>query len=190
MKLILNPNVIYTIIVMAIISNTIMILKNEKFNNLYKEQNMQILGIVIGDKKEKSYNNSYKIKVIEANKDKKFKNTYIILNINKKTDISLQYGDKIQIDGEFQKPETERNFGGFDYAKYLKTQNIYGSINSQEVKLIDKNNGNPILTYIHAMKKELQKNISKILNEQCASVLQGILLGDKIRNRRRTSKKF
>ena len=49
-------------------------------------------------------------------------------------DKKLNYGEIVDINGKFSKPDTAKNFGGFDYSKYLKTLNIYGIIDASYVK--------------------------------------------------------
>lgn len=53
----------------------------------------------------------------------------------------LSYGDKISIKGEYEEPEEARNESGFNYKEYLKTIQVYGSINSlsSDIKVLKKN---------------------------------------------------
>ena len=45
----------------------------------------------------------------------------------------LEYGDIIEFKGKYTKPSSKRNYGGYDYSLYLKTQNIYGSIETSKL---------------------------------------------------------
>ena len=79
-KLFLNLKVIILIMIFSILSNTIVIFKNEKYNSLYCDvDTAQIIGIISSFEKEGEYKNSYKIKVIEINGSQKQKNTYLYL---------------------------------------------------------------------------------------------------------------
>lgn len=103
LKLILHKKVILSIILFSIISNTIVIFKNQKYENSYQEQE-KIVGeaLVISNPQEKEFSNRYKIK---------YKNTYFYLRVNKKLTESLEYGDKINLSGEFSKPKTRKKLG-------------------------------------------------------------------------------
>ena len=48
----------------------------------------------------------------------------------KKKDYSqeLEYGDIITFNAIYNKPNAQRNYGGYDYSLYLKTQTIYGTL--------------------------------------------------------------
>ena len=91
------------------------------YDNLYKGiENLEVTGIVVSNKVEKEYYNRYKIKVLDG----KFKNTYLYINSKEE----LEYGDNIDVNGEFIEPSKARNYKGFDYKEYLKTLKIYGTI--------------------------------------------------------------
>ena len=60
-------------------------------------------GIVISNKEEKQYYNKYKIEAKIQNKNFRF---YIMTD--KK--INLEYGDKIKLNGEYKRPEVQRNY--------------------------------------------------------------------------------
>ena len=38
----------------------------------------------------------------------------------------------------YQRPEGQRNFGGFDYQAYLKTQGIYQTLNIKKIQSLQK----------------------------------------------------
>ena len=58
--------------------------------------------------------------------------------VDKKEKQQLEYGDKIVIKGIYQKPQFSRNYNGFDYSSYLKTKNIYGTINVKKINILEK----------------------------------------------------
>ena len=39
-------------------------------------------------------------------------------------------------------PNVQRNYGGFDYSNYLKTLEIYGTINAENIEILKHNNSN------------------------------------------------
>ena len=66
-----------------------------------------------------------KVDKIEQNKN--CKGIKLLLNLKKSdnNNLVLNYGDKIGFYLEYQKPNTARNYMGFDYSNYLKTKKIY-----------------------------------------------------------------
>ena len=123
-KLIFKINIIITIIISSFISNTIIKILENKYENLYHEgENLNISAIVIGNKQEKDYYDRYKIKVTDG----KYKNTQLYINVSKKK--QLEYGDKITFKGEFKESAKARNYKSFNYKQNLKTLKIYGTAN-------------------------------------------------------------
>lgn len=163
LKLIFKINIILTIIISSFISNTITKYYNQKYNNTYKEGEIQIEGTIVSNQKQGKYSNQYKLKV---------KNTYLYINIDKNTE--LQYGDKVEIKGEFKAPEGAKNYKGFNYKEYLKTLKVYGTINVQQIKIKEISKGNIIIT----ISNKIKENIKKSYNEDTQSLILGILLGD------------
>ena len=95
-KLFFNSKVLITIYITSIISNTITIFQNSKYENLYKdEENLSGTAIVISEKEEKEYNYIYKIKILDIGKEN-CKNTYLYLKVSKKKDVFLEYGQPVK----------------------------------------------------------------------------------------------
>lgn len=171
-KLIFHQKVILYIIIFSIISNTIVIFQNQKYQNLYKdEQTITQEAVIISEKQEKEYYNRYKIKIAGSN-------IYLYLRINKKITTSLEYGDKIKFSGEFIKATSQRNYGGFDYQEYLKTQKIYGSVKVEELEVVAKKKANPVFTIANQITSKIKQKIDYNFETEQASILKGILLGD------------
>ncbi|MDS8295477.1 ComEC/Rec2 family competence protein, partial [Streptococcus pneumoniae] len=45
---------------------------------------------------------------------------------------------EIGLEGKLSEPEGQRNFGGFDYQGYLKTQGIYQTLNIKRIQSLQK----------------------------------------------------
>ncbi len=136
-------------------------------------KDVSIVGIIDKDKEEKQYKDTYQVKILEP---KTLKDFHILINVSK--DTNLQYGNKILVKGEYSKPQGQRNYGGFDYSLYLKTINVCGTINTNSVKILDKNQMSFILTTSNNIKNIINNKIDIIFTKECASILKGILLGD------------
>lgn len=179
-KLIINKKVIILIMLSSSISNSVVLFQNNSYNSLYKDiKNITGEAIIISNKEEKEYNNTYKIKVIKINENSKYNGTQIYLKINKNNTIKLEYGDKIKFEGEFIEPENQRNYGGFNYKEYLKTIKIYGSVKLKKIEVIEKNKGSIIYSISNKISEKIKNNINKILEKEPAKIVNGIVLGDK-----------
>lgn len=167
-KIIIKIKIILIIIITSFISNLIIKHKENEYQNTFKNiQNLELIGIVISNKQEKEYYNRYKIK---TNSNKK-----LYIHVDKKQ--KLEYGDKIQITGEFQEPETARNYKGFDYKQYLKTQKIYGTIKVSTIKIIEKNCANKLMQISNSVFLKIKNNIEKTYSPQISPIVLGIMLG-------------
>lgn len=178
-KIVISKKAILIIAISSIISNSIILIQNQKYYNLYKNhEQLNLTGIIVSNKQEKEYKDIYKIKVEICNNSLKYNNTYLYLNINKKTKEDLKYGDKVFVKGEFIEATSKRNKGGFDYKKYLKTKKIYGSINVEKIQVKAHNQTNILLKIANDISLKLKENINNILNKKEASILKGLILGD------------
>ncbi len=167
-KLFFKFKIIIIIIISSFISNCILEYVNKQYINTYKNQEkIQQVGIVISNKKEKEYNNIYKVRIDN-------KNYYLSTEKN----INLEYGDKIEIIGEFKEPQAARNYKGFDYKEYLKTLKIVGTIDADKIVVIEKNSANKILQVSNSIFIKIKENIIKSYNQNISGIVLGIMLGD------------
>ena len=154
----------------------------DKYHYLYKNVNntdIEITAVIISNPQIKEYNTIYKIKVI----NKKYKNTKLLLYIKNTKNLTLpelKYGDMINISGKFNLPTTQRNYKGFDYSKYLYSQNIYGTIkaNNYNIKIVKENCTNTLFRLSNNISYVISYNSKQILTEPKSSILTGILIGD------------
>lgn len=138
-------------------------------------ENVNIVGTIVSSKKEKQYINEYKIETEKIN-NIKLKKKFILLTKNKE----IEYGNKIKLEGTYIKPSKSRNYRGFDYSNYLKTENIYGTIEQNgKIELIKEKNINYLFINLYKVKNKIIKNINNKFPEETRGVFLGILLGDK-----------
>ena len=172
LKLIINKKAILILIIFSNISNIIVLNQNSKYENLYTDgQNVEITGIVTSQKTEKTYFNLYKIKIL-GNKNY---NMYIQVGKNEK---DLEYGDKIKVEGTYTKPSIQRNYGGYDESKYLKTLKILGRVRVNKLQIEAKKQANFILEFANKINLQIKENINKVFNKENSAILKGLLLGD------------
>lgn len=184
LKVILNKKTVITIIIFSLISNCIINNLNRKYDYLYKNINeVELIGTIISNKKEKEYNDEYIIKIDMCNKSRKFNNTKLIIKIKKQKNKinNIKYGDKIILKGIFEQPTAQRNYKGFNYKEYLKSIEIYGIVysNINQIKLIKENNINIISSIANTITNKAKDNIVKRFPEESAQLIMGILLGAK-----------
>ena len=171
-KLIFKADIILTIIISSFISNIIVKFSENKYENLYKGiENLEITAVVVSNKKEKEYYNRYKIKVTEN----KLKNTNLYINVGKNEE--LEYGDKVELQGRFIEPERARNYKGFDYKQYLKTLKIYGKVEVENIKVLEKKKANILMQVSNRIFLKIKNNIENTYSDKMSKIIMGIMLG-------------
>lgn len=179
-KIIFTKKVIFTIIIISIISNTITLYQNYRYENLYSNFNGQkitVIATVVSNPKEKEYKNVYKIKIETINGSTKYKNTYLYLNVKNTLKIDLEYGAKLQFTGEFSEPSSRRNYKGFDYKEYLKTLKIYGTVDLNKIESQSDANKISIFKFSNSIFLKIKDLIQENFEIDEANLLLGILLG-------------
>lgn len=74
-------------------------------------------------------------------------------------------------------PNKQRNRGGFDYSKYMYSQNLYGSIyvdNYSNIELLEENKFN-LITFIQ---NNIFETLGKLLPKEQLGILLGMIIGD------------
>ena len=170
LKIIFTKNVIVLIIISSIISNSIVLIQNNKYEKIYKK--LESKEIKINGKIVEILNEKYKVKIIS----KKYKSLYIYLQSKEK----LEFGDEIIIYGKYELPNQARNYKGFDYREYLKTLKIIGIVKANKVTIIKNNSINYFFTKIYKLKICFSTKVNNMkLSKDEKSIIKGILLGDK-----------
>lgn len=172
LKLIVNHQVVLIFAISSIISNTIVLFQNQKYENFYQDgKNIQVTAIVTSKKKEKQYYNLYQVKLENS------KNLSLYIQVSKK-EKELEYGDKIKLQGEYRRPEKQRNYGGYDDEQYLKTLKIAGRVKVNDLQVASKRQLNGILQMANDINLKLKGKIEELYSEENASILKGLLLGE------------
>lgn len=174
-KIIFNKKTLLIFAISAIIFNSYTLFLNNKYKKFYKkvEDTPTINAMIISSKKEGNYYNSYVIK----GKSGIYKNKKFILYTNKS--YSFTYGEIIGIKGEFFEPDETRNYKGFNYKNYLKTEGIYGTIKAENIKNYNKNKAKLIFKLSNLVREKIIEKITKILPDETNGLLIGLMLGDK-----------
>ena len=179
-KLFLPNKKLILILFIFLISYTYILSLENSFDNKYLDiqGNIRVEAIVVSNAKEKEYKDVFKIKIETINGSTKYKGTHLQLSI-KNNKLDIDYGDRITFIGEFKQAEEQRNYKGFDYREYLKTNKIYGLVTTNIIEQIEKEQYNKILIFINSLSNKIVKNACKILDKEEASLLTRILIGNK-----------
>lgn len=174
-KIIFNKKTLLIFAISAIIFNSYTLFLNNKYKKFYKkvEDTPTINAMIISSKKEGNYYNSYVVK----GKSGIYKNKKFILYSNKS--YSFTYGEIIGIKGEFFEPDETRNYKGFNYKNYLKTEGIYGTIKAENIKNYNKNKAKLIFKLSNLIREKIIEKTTKILPDETNGLLIGLMLGDK-----------
>ncbi len=105
------------------------------------------------------------------------------IDSNETTIKKIKYGDKIFAVGKFLKPRDLRNPGEFNYAEYLKLQDINVFFNVKSAKCIiaaSGGNGNYIQqSIIQPLRQYIGESVDEIFTGSESSFLKGLLIGDR-----------
>ena len=132
-------------------------------NNYSTKEGEEIYRVKIisnGIKKENTV--QYLVKI----DNKKF---YLYLKNSIKNIDNLEYGDQLEVKGKYEEPNSQRNYKGFDYSLYLKTKKIYGSIYSDNAKIIPNKTKNIVENYnrfICGIQKKIFDRLYNNLNDK------------------------
>ena len=84
---------------------------------------------------------------------------------------------EIGLEGKLSEPEGQRNFGGFDYQDYLKTQGIYQTLNIKRIQLLQKVGSWDIVENLSSLRRKAVVWIKKHFPDPMRNYMTGLLLG-------------
>ncbi|MBI2618083.1 ComEC/Rec2 family competence protein [Candidatus Kaiserbacteria bacterium] len=93
----------------------------------------------------------------------------------------FQYGDRVSIRGELQKPDgfTTDNGRYFDYGAFLSKDDIFYQMLFPTVDLTSEGHGNPIKRRLFAFKRSFLESVQKSIPDPEVSLLGGLVVGAK-----------
>jgi len=142
-------------------------------NSLFRKKSgekVEFIGIVRNTEKEV---NKIKLTVNILKREEEGK---VLITKNRFPDYN--YGDKIKIKGEIQKPPV---FDDFNYRKFLEQKGVYAVMYYPKVELKEKNRGNYFYGQILKLKEKFREVIYTNLSPPHSTILRAMLLGDKDR---------
>jgi len=91
--------------------------------------------------------------------------------------VNYGYGDLVKVKGRLNRPESLE--GSFNWQKYLSYQKIWVEMKVNEVELVRKQKGNPLVDVAYKSKDWMVRIIDFTLPGSHSALLKGIMLGDK-----------
>ena len=169
-----NKNIILLFAIFAILSNIRILNLEKRYDILYKDIEInQITGTIISSKNETTYRESYILQVQNINGNAKYKNTNLIIYTKKET--NLKYGDNIKLKGKYEQASKRTNYKAFDYREYLKSKNIYGIVQVENIEKLKENNLISVNLVINNIQEKIKTNLNNLLGSN-GSIANGILL--------------
>ena len=84
---------------------------------------------------------------------------------------------EIELEGKLSEPEGQRNFGGFDYQAYLKTQGIYQTLNTKKIQSLKKVSSWDIGENLSRLRRKAVVWIKTHFPDPMSNYMTGLLLG-------------
>ena len=85
---------------------------------------------------------------------------------------------EIELEGKFSELEGQRNFGGFDYQAYLKTQGIYQTLNIKKIQSLQKVGSWDIGENLSSLRRKAVVWIKTHFPDPMRNYMTGLLLGN------------
>lgn len=152
--------------------------RNDELPTFY-EQKVKIEGTVTNfpDYREKSTRVTFRAKKIKTNDKMDFQPVSGNLLLVTSPDVDLHYGDNLVFSAKLSSP---RNFGTFDYQKFLRRFNIQTiAKNPEKIEFLEEAGGNFFLRTAEKMRNFFAKNLENSLPPPHSTIATGILLGIK-----------
>ena len=84
---------------------------------------------------------------------------------------------EIELEGKLSEPEGQRNFGGFDYQAYLKTQGIFQTLNIKKIQSLQKVSSWDIGENLSSLRRKAVVWIKTHFPDPMRNYMTGLLLG-------------
>lgn len=89
----------------------------------------------------------------------------------------IRRGQSLVFDGQLQTLERQKNFGGFDYAKYLARKHIFAQMRIEKITNIE--NASRFWEFVSGLRASILKTFKDNFNADLLPIISGITLGEK-----------
>lgn len=141
--------------------------------NVKNIKQIECIAKIVSIKEEKEYTNKYIIKVLRLNTNHNIENIKLIMYTRK--DINFIPGDVVYVKGEISIADSKRNYGGFDYNKYLKQSKIFGIVQAEECRKFSTQND--FFTILENIRYKFLIKIEDLYNDENSGFLKSLLFG-------------
>jgi len=86
-----------------------------------------------------------------------------------------KYGDRLKINGTPKNPDV---LDSFNYRDYLAKDGILAVMDFPKVELINRNNGNLLMTILFSFKEKLKESLNRALPRPHSGILEALLFGE------------
>ena len=167
--------VITTVVTISICISSIAKMNYNEFCNL-GDDNL-IVGKVVREYRN-NYYGEYLFKVIEINGKRVFGSKNILLYLKSKNK-NIRVGSRVKLKTDFLDIDESRNYGGFNYRRYLATKQIYGITETENIEIIYVTNESIHGNVLHNIRTKIKNNLLRILPETNAHLCISLILGDR-----------
>ena len=159
-----KKRLIFIFITISILAFIYMNYLEKSYDKIPENAEIEIQAEIVSLKIKGEYKDKY---IVKSKYGKKF---YLYVNTKKEFD----YGDIVEVKGNFSKVNKATNEYCFDYREFLKQKKIDGNIMASKVNLLRKNS---MLCKISKVKIKLNKYIDENYSDTASGFLKTLLLG-------------
>lgn len=160
-----KKRLIFIFITISILAFIYMNYLEKSYDKIPENAEIEIQAEIVSLKIKGEYKDKY---IVKSKYGKKF---YLYVNTKKEFD----YGDIVEVKGNFSKVNKATNEYCFDYREFLKQKKIDGNIMASKVNLLRKNS---MLCKIFKVKIKLNKYIDENYSDTASGFLKTLLLGE------------
>ena len=160
-----KKRLIFIFITISIFAFMYMNYLEKSYDKIPENAEIEIQAEIVSLKIKGEYKDKY---IVKSKYGKKF---YLYVNLKEKFD----YGDIVEVKGNFSKVNKATNEYCFDYREFLKQKKIDGNIMASKVNLLRKNS---MLCKISKVKIKLNKYIDENYSDTASGFLKTLLLGE------------
>lgn len=156
---------------------TIYIKNDNKFVE-FNGNKVKIVADVLSQSKKKAdiYYYNIQTKSVKFRGETKFISEKLLLKTTNELQDAVHR--EISFVGEIKIPKESRNFGGFNYKRYLNSKAIKGTIFSNNIHIGNKIKKSMLSNWGGNIRQKILKTIDNLLNKKEARLLKCILIGD------------
>jgi competence protein ComEC len=151
--------------------------QEDRFITERLNQEVEVVGVVAEEPEEKEDTTRYVVHITSLGQAPVDSRVLVTVSRFPK----FTYGDRVALQGVITKPKNFDIGDGrtFDYESYLKKNGIYYIFYRPKITFLESGKGSPVKLYLFKVKEMFLSEITTVLPEPHATLMGGLLLGDK-----------